>query len=167
MTDVEKRPSRAPVPSGWEYAPAPEARDIVHIDERYGLYVGGEWLDAKEHYTTISPSSEEPLAEIAQAGPEEVRAAVAVAREAAEGEHRAARRRGVRVLRQRGCAGAPSGKEAQAAQDRRPRHGAPSSTSAALQPPKPSEVLRLIRGRAGRAEPRTWSSAQAGSGSSR
>ena len=84
MTDVEKRPSRAPVPSGWEYAPAPEARDIVHIDERYGLYVGGEWLEAKEHYTTISPSSEEPLAEIAQAGPEEVATAVAAAREAAE-----------------------------------------------------------------------------------
>jgi acyl-CoA reductase-like NAD-dependent aldehyde dehydrogenase len=84
LTDVEKRPSRAPVPSGWEYAPAPEARDIVHIDERYGLYIGGEWLEAKEHYTTISPSSEEPLAEIAQAGPEEVATAVAAAREAAE-----------------------------------------------------------------------------------
>jgi aldehyde dehydrogenase (NAD+) len=84
LTDVEKRPSRTPVPSGWEYAPAPEARDIVHIDERYGLYVGGEWLEAKEHYTTISPSSEEPLAEIAQAGPEEVATAVAAAREAAE-----------------------------------------------------------------------------------
>jgi len=84
LTDVAKRSSRAPVPSGWEYAPAPEARDIVRIEERYGLYVGGQWLEAKEHYTTISPSSEEPLAEIAQAGPEEVATAVAAAREAAE-----------------------------------------------------------------------------------
>ena len=25
----------------WEYAPAPEARDIVHLRERYGLFIGG------------------------------------------------------------------------------------------------------------------------------
>jgi aldehyde dehydrogenase (NAD+) len=79
---VEKRHERAPVPSDWTYAPAPEARDIVRIEERYGHFVGGEWLEPSETYTTISPATEEPLAEIGQATPEEVDAAVRAAREA-------------------------------------------------------------------------------------
>jgi aldehyde dehydrogenase (NAD+) len=79
---VEKRHDRAPVPSDWTYAPAPEARDIVRIEERYGHFVGGEWLEPAETYTTISPATEEPLAEVGQATQEEVDAAVRAAREA-------------------------------------------------------------------------------------
>ena len=30
----------------WEYAPAPEARDIVHLRERYGLFIGGRDLSS-------------------------------------------------------------------------------------------------------------------------
>jgi aldehyde dehydrogenase (NAD+) len=75
---------RAPVPSEWTYASAPEARDIVTLQERYGHFVGGEWLEPKETYTTISPATEEPLAEVGQATPEEVQAAIAAAREAYE-----------------------------------------------------------------------------------
>jgi acyl-CoA reductase-like NAD-dependent aldehyde dehydrogenase len=88
LTEVEKRADRALVPAGWEYAPAPEARDIVHIEERYGLYIGGEWVEPRsgEWYPTISPASEEPLAEVAHAGPEDVRLAVAAAREAFESD---------------------------------------------------------------------------------
>src|SRR5438132_10924026 len=81
MTDVEKRRDRSPVPSGWTYAAAPESREIVSLRERYGLFVGGEWLEPTETYTTLSPASEEPLAEVAQATPAEVERAVAVARE--------------------------------------------------------------------------------------
>jgi len=84
LTDVEKRRATTPAPAGWDYAPAPEARDIVRLRERYGLFVGGEWLEPSETYTTISPATEEPLAEIAQATSEEVTAAVASAREAFE-----------------------------------------------------------------------------------
>ncbi|HEY1365698.1 MAG TPA: aldehyde dehydrogenase family protein [Gaiellaceae bacterium] len=86
MAELEKRRDRAPVPSDWTYAPAPEARDIVSIEERYGLFVGGEWVEPRsgEHYRTISPADEEPLAEVAQAGPEDVAAAVASARNAFE-----------------------------------------------------------------------------------
>ena len=62
MTELEKKGKAALVPSGWDYAPAPESREIVRIDERYGHFVGGEWLEPKETYETISPSSEEPLA---------------------------------------------------------------------------------------------------------
>jgi aldehyde dehydrogenase (NAD+) len=84
LTDVEKREAAVPAPAGWDYAPAPEARDIVQLRERYGLFVGGQWLEPAETYTTISPSTEEPLAEIAQATPEEVTEAVAAARVAFE-----------------------------------------------------------------------------------
>jgi len=84
LTDVEKREAAVAAPAGWDYAPAPEARDIVQLRERYGLFVGGQWLAPAETYTTVSPATEEPLAEIAQATPEEVTDAVAAARVAFE-----------------------------------------------------------------------------------
>jgi aldehyde dehydrogenase (NAD+) len=82
MTDVSRRGSQAPAPAGWTYAPAPESRDVVSLRERYELFVGGDWLEAKEHFTTIAPGTEEPLAQVAQAGPGDVTMAVAAAREA-------------------------------------------------------------------------------------
>ncbi|MEP6910230.1 MAG: aldehyde dehydrogenase family protein [Actinomycetota bacterium] len=82
MTDLERKQNRAPVPTTWDYAPAPEARDLVELRERYGHFVGGEWLEPKETYTTIDPSSEEALAEVGQAGAEEVDQAVGAARDA-------------------------------------------------------------------------------------
>src|SRR5437588_10009343 len=73
------------VPTGtFEYAPAPESQEIVTLDERYGLYVGGRWLEPTETYTTISPATEEPLAEIAQATTADVDVAVQAARDAFE-----------------------------------------------------------------------------------
>ncbi|HEU5363471.1 MAG TPA: aldehyde dehydrogenase family protein, partial [Gaiellaceae bacterium] len=83
MTSVEKRGDRSPVPADWTYAPAPESTDIVRLQERYGLYVGGEWLEAAEHYETLAPRDEAPLAEVGQASTDDVRNAVGVAREAA------------------------------------------------------------------------------------
>jgi aldehyde dehydrogenase (NAD+) len=82
MAELERKPERAPVPSEWTYAPAPESRELVRLEERYGLFVGGEWLEPKETYTTISPATEEPLADVAQATPEEVELAVEAARDA-------------------------------------------------------------------------------------
>jgi aldehyde dehydrogenase (NAD+) len=82
MAELERKPERAPVPSEWTYAPAPESRDIVRLDKGYGLFVGGDWLEPTETYTTISPATEEPLAEVAQASPEEVEQAVEAARDA-------------------------------------------------------------------------------------
>jgi aldehyde dehydrogenase (NAD+) len=69
---------------GFDYAAAPESRAIVRLDDAYGLYVGGAWRDAAESYTTISPASEEPLAQVGQASAEDVGAAVAAARDAYE-----------------------------------------------------------------------------------
>jgi aldehyde dehydrogenase (NAD+) len=82
LTELEKKDVSIAAPEAWDYAPAPEARDIVTLRDRYGLFVGGKWLEPAETYTTISPATEEPLAEIAQATPEEVHGAVAAARKA-------------------------------------------------------------------------------------
>jgi len=84
LTELERKQDRAPIPSGWDYASAPESREIVKVRERYGLFVGGEWLEPKETYTTIDPASEEPLAEVGQATEKEVKLAVSAAREAFE-----------------------------------------------------------------------------------
>jgi aldehyde dehydrogenase (NAD+) len=86
VAEVEKRESQAPATLEWEYAPSQESRDIVRIEERYGLFVGGEQVEpwSGEWFQTISPSTEEPLAEVAQAGSEDVDAAVAAARGAYE-----------------------------------------------------------------------------------
>jgi aldehyde dehydrogenase (NAD+) len=86
MAQVEKRTVSAPAPLEWEYAPAPEARDIVQIRERYGLFIGGEEVEPRsgEWFPSISPSSEEQLFEVAQAGEEDVELAVGAARSAFE-----------------------------------------------------------------------------------
>ncbi|HXF58064.1 MAG TPA: aldehyde dehydrogenase family protein [Actinomycetota bacterium] len=70
----------------WEYAPAPEARDIVTIRPRYGLFIGGEFVEPRSgrFFETINPATEEKLAEVAEAGPEDVDLAVRAAREAWE-----------------------------------------------------------------------------------
>jgi aldehyde dehydrogenase (NAD+) len=84
MSEVERKQDRTPVPADWTYAPAPESRDIVTIEERYGHYIGGEWVEPAETYRTVEPASEESLAEVGQATPAEVGAAVEAAREAYE-----------------------------------------------------------------------------------
>src|SRR4051794_41981642 len=82
MTDaVEKRTDRAPIPAGWTYAPAPESTDIVTLQDRYGLFIGGDWVAAKEHFTTVAPRDEAPLAEVGQARAADVEQAGAAARD--------------------------------------------------------------------------------------
>ncbi|MEV0646812.1 aldehyde dehydrogenase family protein [Phytomonospora sp. NPDC050363] len=67
----------------FEYAPAPESRDIVDIKPSYGLFVNGEWVDGKgEAFKTVNPATEETLAEVSCASDSDVDAAVAAARAA-------------------------------------------------------------------------------------
>ena len=82
MAELDKPQREIDVPSDWTYASAPESRDIVQIRERYGLFVGGEWLEPAETYETIAPRDEEPLAAVGQASPADVGRAVAAARTA-------------------------------------------------------------------------------------
>ena len=68
---------------GFEYAPAPESRAIVDIKPSYGLFVNGEFVDGHgKSFKTISPSTEEVLAEIAEADEADIDNAVRAARRA-------------------------------------------------------------------------------------
>ena len=67
----------------FEYAPAPESRSIVDIKASYGLFIDGEFVDGHgKSFKTISPSTEEVLAEIAEADESDVDLAVKAARRA-------------------------------------------------------------------------------------
>jgi acyl-CoA reductase-like NAD-dependent aldehyde dehydrogenase len=67
----------------FEYAPAPESRAIVDIRSSYGLFVNGEFVDGHgRSFKTVSPSTEEVLAEIAEADEADVDLAVKAARRA-------------------------------------------------------------------------------------
>src|SRR3954466_12987219 len=70
--------------TSWDYAPAPEATDHIRLRDRYELFVGGAWRppESGAYEPTINPATEEPIAEIAQAGEADVDAAVAAARAA-------------------------------------------------------------------------------------
>ena len=80
MTELDRKQDRAPVPKDWTYAPAPESRDVVTLRERYGHFIGGEWIEPTETYETIAPRDEETLATVGQATAEDVDRAVAAAR---------------------------------------------------------------------------------------
>ncbi|MFB7594153.1 aldehyde dehydrogenase family protein [Streptomyces sp. NPDC056160] len=70
--------------SAFEYAPAPESRSVVDIAPSYGLFIDGEFTDAADGkvFKTVSPSTEEVLSEVAQAGEADVDRAVRAARKA-------------------------------------------------------------------------------------
>ncbi len=74
------------VSRAFEYAPAPESRAVVDIAPSYGLFIDGEFTEAADGkvFKTVSPSSEEVLSEIAQAGEADVDRAVQAARKAFE-----------------------------------------------------------------------------------
>src|ERR687890_1043708 len=90
---LTKKPESHPAPaswglsagdSPWEYAPAPEATDHVHIEPDYGLFIGNEFAPSRPRktFTVINPATEEPLAKVAHASKADVGRAVATAREA-------------------------------------------------------------------------------------
>ncbi|WP_214325219.1 aldehyde dehydrogenase family protein [Nonomuraea sediminis] len=67
----------------FEYAPAPESRDVVDIKSSYGLFINGEFVEGSgKPFKTINPASEEKLAEIATATSDDVDRAVQAARKA-------------------------------------------------------------------------------------
>ena len=72
--------------SAWEYAPAPESREIATIAPENGLFIDGEFAPAADgkQFTTVNPATEEPLARVAEAGRRDVDRAVAAARKAYE-----------------------------------------------------------------------------------
>ncbi|MGW6461378.1 aldehyde dehydrogenase family protein [Streptomyces sp. NPDC055078] len=72
--------------SAFEYAPAPESRAIVDLAPSYGLFIDGEFAESSgnDRAKTLSPATEEVLAEYTQATAEDVDRAVKAARKAFE-----------------------------------------------------------------------------------
>jgi len=70
----------------WGYAPAPQATDVVRIAPENGLFIGGEFGPAADgrQFATVNPATEEPLAQVAEAGQADVDRAVAAAAAAYE-----------------------------------------------------------------------------------
>jgi aldehyde dehydrogenase (NAD+) len=70
----------------FEYSPAPESRSIVNIRSSYGLFINGEFVEPIDGGTfkTVNPASEEVLAEVSAAGPQDIDRAVTAARRAYE-----------------------------------------------------------------------------------
>jgi aldehyde dehydrogenase (NAD+) len=68
----------------WEYAPAPESREIVRLQERYGLFIDGREVQAAsgDTFASVNPATEEPLALVAKAGPPDMDRAIRAARRA-------------------------------------------------------------------------------------
>jgi aldehyde dehydrogenase (NAD+) len=70
----------------FEYAPAPESRDIARLRPSYQIFVDGQFRDGRgEAVKTINPADEQPLAEVSQASAEDVADAVSAARKALDG----------------------------------------------------------------------------------
>ncbi len=72
---------------GWSYAPAPESTDHIRLEDRYGLFINGEFVEPAEGGTfdTVNPATEETLATVSAAGAADVDAAVTAARKAYSG----------------------------------------------------------------------------------
>ncbi|MBW3604575.1 MAG: aldehyde dehydrogenase family protein [Actinobacteria bacterium] len=70
--------------STWEYAPAPESRDVVDLRSEYGLFIDGDFVEPHGGGTfkTVNPATEEVLAAVGEADAEDVDRAVAAARRA-------------------------------------------------------------------------------------
>jgi aldehyde dehydrogenase (NAD+) len=70
----------------FEYAPAPESRDVARLKPSYQIFVDGQFRDGTgDAIKTINPADEEPLAEVTEAGPSDVDNAITAARRAFEG----------------------------------------------------------------------------------
>ncbi|MCF8529030.1 MAG: aldehyde dehydrogenase family protein [Aquiluna sp.] len=68
----------------FEYAPAPESRAIVNFQKSYGHFIGGKFTKPANTFQTISPATEEVLAEISEGSAKDVDQAVKAARSAYE-----------------------------------------------------------------------------------
>ncbi|GAC1655665.1 MAG: aldehyde dehydrogenase family protein [Candidatus Dormibacteraceae bacterium] len=84
---ITKRRETGLSASGFEYAPAPEAIDHVTIAARYGLFIGGRFVEPKSgrHFPTINPATEATLSEVAEAGAADIDLAVKAATRAQSG----------------------------------------------------------------------------------
>jgi aldehyde dehydrogenase (NAD+) len=85
VTDIVSRSGRDAMPADvFDYAPAAESTSPVTIEDRYGLFIGGEMREpaSGRYFATVNPATERKLADIAEADEHDVDAAVSAARSA-------------------------------------------------------------------------------------
>jgi aldehyde dehydrogenase (NAD+) len=84
---VDTKTNKLAFDGGWQYAPAPESTDHIRIDDRYGLFIGGEFVEPakKGTFPSVNPATEETLTTVSVATQKDVDRAVAAARKAFNG----------------------------------------------------------------------------------
>ena len=70
--------------SNWELSPSLESTSHVKLKKKYDLFIGGKWVkpSSGNYFDTINPSTEEKIAEIAEANAKDIDKAVKAARKA-------------------------------------------------------------------------------------
>ncbi|MCX8081367.1 MAG: aldehyde dehydrogenase family protein [Bacteroidia bacterium] len=70
----------------WDFAPAPEAKNIAKIEKKYGLFIGGKFVEPRsgKYFKTINPSTLEELSEVAKSEGKDVDYAMKAAHTAYE-----------------------------------------------------------------------------------
>ena len=70
--------------TNWDLAPAPESTGHVSVEESYGLFINGKFVESSgdEKFVTINPATEQKLAMITEATDADVDKAVKAARSA-------------------------------------------------------------------------------------
>jgi aldehyde dehydrogenase (NAD+) len=84
VRQIEREKPSLEFGAAWDYAPAPESKEHVRLERRYGLFIGGKFVapKSKKFFQTINPATEEVLAEVPEGGASDVDAAVRAAEEA-------------------------------------------------------------------------------------
>jgi len=77
-------PTIADILTTMDYGPSPESPEtalawLASQKSRFGLFIDGRWMAAKERFDTRNPANGQLLAQVAQAGKKDVDAAVAAA----------------------------------------------------------------------------------------
>ena len=70
--------------ANWDLVPAPESTGHVSIEESYGLFINGKFVESEsdDSFASINPATEQPLAQISEASEADVDKAVKAARQA-------------------------------------------------------------------------------------
>lgn len=79
-----KRRAKLDFHSGWNYSPAPESTDHIQLKSKYDLFINGKFTEpiSSTYFQTINPARETKIADVAEAGSDDVDRAVKAARKA-------------------------------------------------------------------------------------
>jgi aldehyde dehydrogenase (NAD+) len=82
---VEKtKTGKLDLTGGWDYAPSPESTSHIKLNDKYGLFINGKFVEpsSKKFFPSINPATEQVLAQVADANAADVESAVGSARKA-------------------------------------------------------------------------------------